>query len=379
MSAEAFFEKANNLFVNENFDEALDSYNKAIDADPNKVDYYVNRAACHVKLNLFTDAITDANTALKLQPNNANAYLRKGMALFSLDEFEAAKQAFEKGQSLDSSNTSFKTWIRKCDAELHVEDTVTTTTTTVTPPSAIPTPLPTPISTPMQTTPTPIQTTPDPIPPKPQVAPEKKMRYEWYQNITHVTVTLFVKNAKKEHCNINIQPKFLDVSINLGSGSEFDLDLDLCDSIIPEQSSIQYLSTKLEIKLRKANESKWESLEAPVGTTKIATRKWDDTSGVDKHTYPSSNPKGRVNWDKVAQDEIKKYGDDKLEGDAALNKVFQDIYSNGSEDQKRAMMKSFVESGGTVLSTNWDEVGKSYVKGSPPSGLEMHDWKEIYQ
>jgi len=100
---------------------------------------------------------------------------------------------------------------------------------------------------------------------------------------------------------------------------------------------------------------------------------------VDKHTYPSSNPKGKVNWDKVAQDEIKKYGDDKLEGDAALNKVFQDIYSNGSDEQKRAMMKSFVESGGTVLSTNWDEVGKGHVKGSPPQGLEMHDWKEIYQ
>jgi len=59
-----------------------------------------------------------------------------------------------------------------------------------------------------------------------------------------------------------------------------------------------------------------------------------------------------------------------------LNKVFQDIYSNGSEEQRRAMMKSFVESGGTVLSTNWDEVGKGEVKGSPPDGLQMHKWNE---
>lgn len=28
----------------------------------------------------------------------------------------------------------------------------------------------------------------------------------------------------------------------------------------------------------------------------------------------------------------------------------------GDEDQRRAMMKSFVESNGTVLSTNWQEV-----------------------
>lgn len=33
------------------------------------------------------------------------------------------------------------------------------------------------------------------------------------------------------------------------------------------------------------------------------------------------------------------------------------------------MMKSYIESGGTVLSTNWEEVSKGYVKGSPPKGF----------
>jgi len=381
MSAEACYEKANALFVDENFDEALDNYNRAIDLDPSKADYYVKRAACHIKLGLFTDAITDANAALKLQPNNANAYLRKGMALFSLEEYEAAKQAFEKGQTLDSSKSDFKTWIRKCEAELHVDGKATTVQV---PKEAAPQPMvitptspptQTPISTSGITTPSSTTTT-TPAPTEVPKSLDKRMRYEWYQNQSFVTVTLFVKNAKKEECRIDIKPKSLDVSINLGSGSEFNLDLDLCDSIIPEQSSIQILSTKVEVKLKKASDNKWETLEATVG--KITTRKWDDTAGVDKHTYPSSNPKGKVNWDKVAQDEIKKYGEDKLEGDQALNKVFQDIYANGSDEQKRAMMKSFVESGGTVLSTNWDEVGKSKVKGSPPQGLEMHDWKEIY-
>lgn len=34
------------------------------------------------------------------------------------------------------------------------------------------------------------------------------------------------------------------------------------------------------------------------------------------------------------------------------------------------MIKSFTESGGTVLSTNWDEVGAKKVDVRPPDGCE---------
>lgn len=122
---------------------------------------------------------------------------------------------------------------------------------------------------------------------------------------------------------------------------------------------------------------------------------------MDKNKYPTSSKKS-LDWAAID----KSVEEEKLEGDAALNKVFQDIFKNGahslflflgvaykrtdihtqvthdsrlasgSEEQRRAMMKSFVESGGTVLSTNWDEVGKGEVKGSPPKGLEMKKWGE---
>ncbi|EYU19596.1 hypothetical protein MIMGU_mgv11b019196mg, partial [Erythranthe guttata] len=67
--------------------------------------------------------------------------------------------------------------------------------------------------------------------------------------------------------------------------------------------------------------------------------------------------------------------DEKLDGDAALNKFFKDIYGDADEDTKRAMSKSFIESNGTVLSTNWKEVGAKKVEGSAPDGMELKKWE----
>jgi suppressor of G2 allele of SKP1 len=39
------------------------------------------------------------------------------------------------------------------------------------------------------------------------------------------------------------------------------------------------------------------------------------------------------------------------------------------------MKKSFVESNGTNLSTNWDEVSKGKVKVTPPDGMEAKPYE----
>jgi suppressor of G2 allele of SKP1 len=38
-------------------------------------------------------------------------------------------------------------------------------------------------------------------------------------------------------------------------------------------------------------------------------------------------------------------------------RFFQQLYADADEDTRRAMLKSYQESGGTALSTNWKEVG----------------------
>lgn len=61
-------------------------------------------------------------------------------------------------------------------------------------------------------------------------------------------------------------------------------------------------------------------------------------------------------------------------GDSTLNSFFQKIFGDADDDTKRAMMKSYQESGGTTLSTNWDEVGKGTVEVKPPAGAEWKQW-----
>lgn len=78
-------------------------------------------------------------------------------------------------------------------------------------------------------------------------------------------------------------------------------------------------------------------------------------------------------WEKLTK-EIEKT-EDKDEGDQAVNALFKKIYESGSEEQRRAMNKSYQESGGTVLSTNWDEVRKDTVEVKPPDGCEYRKWE----
>lgn len=91
-------------------------------------------------------------------------------------------------------------------------------------------------------------------------------------------------------------------------------------------------------------------------------------------SYPTSH-KVKKNWDQILEEEEKKISQNDDYAEDSTMRFFKEIYKNADEDSRRAMMKSFATSNGTVLSTNWKDVKDKDYEGKdkvpPPEGQEF--------
>ncbi|KAI4383143.1 hypothetical protein MLD38_009018 [Melastoma candidum] len=363
MATESSFDleqKAKEAFIDDHFELAVDLYTQAIAISPANPELFADRAQANLKLRDFTQAVADANKAIELDNSMPKAYLRKGSACFELEEYQTAKAALEKGASLAPSDARFTSLIRKCEERVAESGEVLNQ-----PPEKL---------TPCAASKDSNQSLPKvPKPEAPISTVKPKYRHEFYQKPEEVVVTIFAKGIPASDVSVDFGEQILSVTINVPGEDAYHFQPRLFGKIKPEKCRYEVLLTKIEIRLAKVEAVNWVSLEF---SSSAIPRKLNVVSGnaAQRPTYPSSKPK-RVDWDKLEAQVKKEEKDEKLDGDAALNKLFQDIYKDADEDTRRAMSKSFVESNGTVLSTNWKEVGSKKVEGSPPDGMEMKKWE----
>ncbi|KAJ1687996.1 hypothetical protein LUZ63_019386 [Rhynchospora breviuscula] len=343
--------RAREAFVDDNFELALDLYSQAIEVDSTSAALFVERAQTNIKLRNFTDAVADADKAIELDPSMSKAYLRKGTACMKLGEYQTAKAALEMGLSLAPGDSRFTHLIKECDENITEEENHKQKNTSVNSYG--------------------ISTTGN-LEPEPIVEPPKpKYRYDFYNTPTEAVVTIFAKGVPAEYVRVDFGEQILSISIDIPGEESYYFQPRLFAKIIPEKCKFQVLSTKIEVRLAKAESIGWPSLE--YCSTKPLPQNITQAMKPYKPSYPSS--KAKVDWDKLEAQVKKEEKDEKLDGDAALNKLFRDIYGDGDEDMRRAMMKSFVESNGTVLSTSWKDVGSKKVEGTPPDGMELKKWE----
>lgn len=88
-------------------------------------------------------------------------------------------------------------------------------------------------------------------------------------------------------------------------------------------------------------------------------------------SYPTSSKSGPKNWDLIAAEADEEEDESKNDPNA----FFQKIYNGADPDSQRAMMKSFVESNGTALSTSWADAKEKNYQTQPPDGMEPKKWE----
>nr|CDS27253.1 Suppressor of G2 allele of SKP1 [Hymenolepis microstoma] len=186
--------------------------------------------------------------------------------------------------------------------------------------------------------------------------------YQWFQTDSTVYVSVLRKGVDPNTLHIEFDTKSVTISIN----GEITNNINLAHPIDPTKSSFKCTSMKIELKLAKTESFHWSCLE---GVDSMASLKVIDAPAATPNDGDKPKAvKSARNWDALAKE-----ADEIEEGDP-LNKLFQKIYSEADENTRRAMMKSFVESNGTVLSTNWEEVGKGKVEMKPPDGMEFKEY-----
>ncbi|XP_058206034.1 protein SGT1 homolog [Rhododendron vialii] len=356
--------RAKEAFIDDHFELAVDLYSQAISMDPKNAELFSDRAQANIKLRNFTEAVSDASRAIELDPSISKAYLRKGTACIKLEEYQTAKAALEAGASLAPGDSRFMNMIKECDeriAEENGEPPNQSSNQTQSSVAVTPAPELVDIN---------VETTKD----AQLVASSSKAKYrhEFYQKPGEVVVTIFAKGIPATGVSVDFGEQLLSVTIDVPGEDSYTFQPRLFGKIIPAQCKYEVLSTKIEIRLAKAEALQWTSLE--FSKDAMVPQSIIVSSGAQRPSYPSSKPR-KVDWEKLEAQVKKEEKEEKLDGDAALNKFFRDIYQDADEDTRRAMRKSFVESNGTVLSTNWNEVGSKMVEGSPPDGMEVKKWE----
>ncbi|KAG5480070.1 hypothetical protein LSCM1_06495 [Leishmania martiniquensis] len=199
-----------------------------------------------------------------------------------------------------------------------------------------------------------------------------QVRMEWYQSAEQIHFTFYVKERTVDDVTVTKTTTSLEVAIRLDdNGREYSCNYDpLFAELTGDAASISVRPMKVEVSVVKAQPYQWPTLERMAGAEGAVVA---PSSGTLESVLPAAakdlkypNSKGK-DWSAL---KLELEEDAKPEGEAALNKLFQQIYGDGSDEQRRAMIKSFTESGGTVLSTNWDDVKKKKVEAQPPKGME---------
>ena len=404
LSSETLLSLGDSYFVDENYDDAVEAYAAALSLFREsevvlQIRTLSHRSSAFYKLQRFEEALEDAENSLMLlstkKPDGLRTgegeicHLRVGLAAFELKQHRKAKDILEKASQLaalnkrDANKETYASLLAKCDANLSSSASEQTSTVAKTSPSVASksigeTKEQADVAQPSASS----ESAAAAAAARPKLAGTqgKAPKYQYYQSDKVMTISILEAGVREQDLTVRFQPKHLLVTMRKNGTNFTVIAGNLYAEIDIERSKVVFKDEKVLVKLRKVEPFEWHELmgkgdDSDAGTdvkTKIvSSEETNDDAGAPPQKVPT-DPKdekkpspyaSHKDWDAIERDMIEDEKNEKPEGDEAMNKLFKQIYSNASDDTRRAMVKSFQTSGGTVLSTNWDEVKeKDYEK-----------------
>lgn len=103
-NVEAIFNDAENLFANGNYEEAVKLYSQVIDVEPDNMNAYLRRGFCSSVLKDYDGAISDYSKVIEKHSDHPFAYLSRGSAYNKKEDFKTALIDFDKVLNIDPNN-----------------------------------------------------------------------------------------------------------------------------------------------------------------------------------------------------------------------------------------------------------------------------------
>lgn len=160
-------------------------------------------------------------------------YTIKGKCLYRISEFETAKAAFEKSDSL-RPDTDVRRWIQSCIARIAASgDEIMSRRVIRHEPLIM------------------------------QAMIPMKLNHEWYQTATHLTLSIFFKGLSQSQ--IHVMPVVNKVTVVFDIVPPVQFSVTLAKEIVPTDYHVTVTPKKVEIKLKKATNvaGQWQEIEVP--------------------------------------------------------------------------------------------------------------------
>lgn len=310
---------------------------------------YCSQISALISAEKYDDARKVSDSSTRIAPRNSMIWYWNGMVLFKLNEKDKAKIAFKKALTWEtdlSKKTSHMDWVNRCAQLLPLPNAVVS--------NAQPVQNGTDSEATARTVPvTRTPTTPTPSAPVIAQPPKDTVRMNWYQSATHVNVDIYAKNVQQEESTVAIEDSCINLLLKRPNAEDYVFKRELFDKIISSESTWTISRFKFEARLKKASPGgHWRALDKDAEDVSAVVQ-----AGEESRRMKDARQVQEKQWKQYAEDELKDYKED----DSAMS-LFRTIYKDADEDMRRAMMKSYTESGGKVLSTNWDDVRKKKVE-----------------